>query len=89
MLTNQQEKKKKHQTIPQDAYELLSNVLALFDKGLTWNMYCNGQIQVSHGPFVPKLTKDDQAVSPCLETMYSSCLMLLAQQQYHLMSQAV
>ena len=32
MLTNQQEMKKKHQTIPQDAYELLSNVLGLFDK---------------------------------------------------------
>ena len=32
MLTNQQEMKKKHKTIPQDAYELLSNVLGLFDK---------------------------------------------------------
>ena len=32
ILTNQQEMKKKHQTIPQDAYELLSNVLGLFDK---------------------------------------------------------
>ena len=89
MLTNQQEMKKKHQTIPQDAYELLSNVLGLFDKkGLDLKHVLQWP-DTSHGPFVPKLTKDDQAVSPCLETIYSSCLMLLAQQQYHLTSQAI
>ena len=81
-FTNQQQKKKKHQTIPEDKCKSSGNVLTQFDeKRLDMKRYCNGQLQVSHGPFVPKLTKEDQAVNPCLETIYSSYLLHHAWQQ--------